>query len=205
MYRLYFSEVYDFANADSYGINIGSFGIIINSVKPNITLPPNKDLSDIIYKGLFVNGYDVTFSPSHSSKSTLCIVFSFSIDKNFSLTKYLSTNNNILLKLNYDKTNKSVKLTINKTTQSSTLLNRKNIVLWLTEDFSTNVTKVKISNYIATITIPAVQYNVNQRWKFTTEDGVLNKLMYSPNFYDFDSEQFHKVMLQEKLNGSFMM
>ena len=208
MYRLYFSEVYDFANADSYGINIGSFGIIINSVKPNITLPPNKDLSDIIYKGLFVNGYDVTFSPSHSSKSTLCIVFSFSIDKNFSLTKYLSTNNNILLKLNYDKTNNKVNLTINKTTQSSTLLNKfngKKIVLWLTENFDTNVTKVKISNYIATITIPAVQYNVNQRWKFTTEDGVLNKLMYSPNFYDFDSEQFHKVMLQEKLNGSYIM
>ena len=173
--------------------------------RPNITLPSNKDLSDIIYKGLFVDGYDVTFSPSHSSKSNLCIVFSFSIDKNFSLTKYLSTNNNILLKLNYDKTNKSVKLTINKTTQSSTLLNRKNIVLWLTEDFSTNVTKVKISNYIATITIPAVQYNVNQRWKFTTENGVLYRSMYSPNFYDFDSEQFHKVMLQEKLNGSFMM
>ena len=70
---------------------------------------------------------------------------------------------------------------------------------------NTNVTKVKISNYSSTLTIPAVQYNVNQRWKFTTEDGVLNKLMYSPNFYDFDSEQFHKVMLQEKLNGSFMM
>ena len=83
--------------------------------------------------------------------------------------------------------------------------NGKKIVLWLTEDFSTNVTEVKISNYSSTLTIPAVQYNVNQRWKFTTEDGVLYRLMYSPNFYDFDSEQFHKVMLQEKLNGSFMM
>ena len=79
------------------------------------------------------------------------------------------------------------------------------IVLWLTENFDTNVTKVKISNYIATITIPAVQYNVNQRWKFTTEDGVLNILMFSPNFYDFDSEQFHKVMLQEKLSGSYIV
>ena len=79
------------------------------------------------------------------------------------------------------------------------------IVLWLTENFDTNVTKVKISNYSSTLTIPAVQYNVNQRWKFTTEDGVLNKLMYSPNFYDTDSEQYHKVMLQEKLNGSYIL
>ena len=47
LYRNYFQEFYDFSNADSYGINIGSSGIIINSVKPNITLPPNKDLDEI--------------------------------------------------------------------------------------------------------------------------------------------------------------
>ena len=35
--------------------------------------------------------------------------------------------------------------------------NGKIIVLWLTENFDTNVTKVKISNYNATLTIPAVQ------------------------------------------------
>ena len=79
------------------------------------------------------------------------------------------------------------------------------IVVWLAEDFSANVTKVSISNYSSTLTIPAVQYNANQRWKFTTEDGVLIRLMYSPNFYDTDSEQFHKVMLQEKLSGSYIM
>ena len=203
LYRLYFSEVYDFANADSYGINIGSSGVIINSVKPNITLPPNKDLDEIKKDGLNVNGYDVTFSPSHSSKSTLCIVFTHWRNRSFTLTKYLSTNNSILLKLNYNKTNNKVTLTMNKATQNFTMpssFDGKRIVLWLTENFDVNVTKVKISNYSATLTIPAVQYNVNQRWKFTTEDGVLNKLIYSPNFYDF-----HKVMLQEKLNGSYIV
>ena len=208
LYRLYFSEVYDFANADSYGINIGSSGVIINSVKPNITLPANKDLDEIKKDGLNVNGYDVTFSPTHSSKSTLCIVFSHWRNRSFTLTKYLSTNNNILVKLNYDKTNNKVTLTVNRETQNFTMLsefNGKIIVLWLTENFDANATKVKISNYSATLTIPAVQYNVNQRWKFTTEDGVLIRLMYSPNFYDTDSEQFHKVMLQEKLSGSYIV
>ena len=61
LYRKYFSEFYDFANADSYGINIGSSGVIINSLKPKITLPPNKDLSEIEYRGLNVNGYDVIY------------------------------------------------------------------------------------------------------------------------------------------------
>ena len=195
LYRLYFSEVYDFANADSYGINIGSSGVIINSVKPNIRLPANKDLDEIEKDGLRVNGYDVTFSPTHSSKSTLCIVFNHWRNRSFTLTKYLSTNNNILLKLNYDKTNNKVTLTINKATQNFTMLsefNGKIIVLWLTENFDTNVTKVKISNYSATLTIPAVQYNVNQRWKFTTEDGVLNKLMYLQTFTTLTPSNFTK-------------
>ena len=82
--------------------------------------------------------------------------------------------------------------------------NGKIIVLWLAENLSANVTKASISNYSSTLTIPAVQYNVNQRWKFTTEDGVLIRLMYSPKFYDTESEQFHKIMLQEKLSGSYI-
>ena len=96
LYRKYFEEFYDFSDADMYGINIGSSGVIINSLKPNITLPPSKDLSDIRKDGLDVNGYDINFSPPHSSKSTLCIVFKYSRNMDFSLTKYLSTNNNIL-------------------------------------------------------------------------------------------------------------
>ena len=83
--------------------------------------------------------------------------------------------------------------------------NGRKIVIWLTENFSSNVTKVKISNYSSTLTIPAVSYTFEQGFEFTTEDGVLNKLMYSPNFYDTDSEQFHKVMLQEKLSGSYIV
>ena len=83
--------------------------------------------------------------------------------------------------------------------------NGKIIVLWLAEDFRSNVTKVSISNYSSTLTIPSIQYNTNQRWKFTTEDGVLIRLMYSPNFYDTDSTQFHKVLIQEKLSGSYIV
>ena len=83
--------------------------------------------------------------------------------------------------------------------------NGRKIVIWLAENFSSNVTKVKISNYSSTLTVPAVRYTYGQEFEFTTEDGVLNKLMYSPNFYDTDSEQFHKVMLQEKFNGSYIV
>ena len=208
LYRLYFSEFYDFADADRYGINIGSSGVIINSLKPNITLPPNKDLSEITEKGLHVNGYDVSFFPLYSPINTLCIVFTHWRNRSFTLTKFLSTNDSNLVKLDYNKSNNKVTLTVNKTTQNFTMLssfNGKIIVLWLVEDFHSNVTKVSISNYSATLTIPAINYNTYQHWKFTTEDGVLLRLMYSPNFYDTDSTQFHKVLIQEKLSGSYVM
>ena len=207
LYRKYFEEYYDFSDANIYGINIGSSGVIINSLKPNITLP-NKDLSDIREDGLNVNGYDITFSPSHSSKSSLCIVFYHWRNRNFGITKYLSTNNNTLMHLYYLKINNTVNLVVNNTSQNFTMpssFNGQKIVLWLTENFDTNVTKVKISNYSSTLTIPAVHYSTSQCWEFTTKDGSLNKLMFSPNFYDFDSDQFHKVMLQEKLSGSYIV
>ena len=75
----------------------------------------------------------------------------------------------------------------------------------MTEDFSQNITKVKISNYSAILSLPIVRYINEQEFEFTTQDGVLSKIMYSPNFYDTDSEQYHKVMLQEKLNGSYII
>ena len=74
LYRKYFEEYYDLSDANIYGINIGSSGVIINSLKPNITIP-NKDLSNIKEDGLNVNSYNITFSPSHSSKSTFMYCF----------------------------------------------------------------------------------------------------------------------------------
>ena len=83
--------------------------------------------------------------------------------------------------------------------------NGKKIVIWLAEDFSQNITKAKISNYNSILSLPIVHYNNEQEFEFTTEGGVLSKIMFSPNFYDTDSEQYHKVLLQEKLNGSYVV
>ena len=200
IYRQYFEEFYDFADADIYGLSRGVSGVIINSLKPNITLP-NRDLSDIRKDGLNVKGYVVNFNPpSYITKYSLCIVFYHWRNRGFSLTKKNMDNDNILLKLNYDKTNNKVTLTVNKTTQNFTMpssFNGQKIVVWLGENFSANVTKVKISNYSATLTMSVVQYSNSQTFVFTTEDGELSKLMFSPNFYDTDSVEFHKTLFKK--------
>ena len=83
--------------------------------------------------------------------------------------------------------------------------NGKKIVLYIAESFSGDVTKVKISDYSSTITMSSVNYNRDQQFVFTNEDGVLSKILFSPNFYDTDSDQYHKVILQEKLDGAYIV
>ena len=214
LYRNYFEEVFDFTDASNYELTISSSGVVFNSLifisgdsVRNITLP-NRTIDDIREYGLNVSGYNINFSPSSGvSKYTLFIVFYHWRNRNFSLIKKNPSNSNPLLKLNYDKTNNKVNLTIHKTTQNITMpssFNGKKIVIYIAESFSAGVTKVKISDYTSTITMSAVNYNHNQQFVFTNEDGVLSKILFSSNFYDTDSEQYQKVILQEKLNGSYI-
>ena len=78
-------------------------------------------------------------------------------------------------------------------------------VLWLAESVDTIVTKAKISNYSSTLTLANSNYTTDQNFDFITDDGVISKIMFSPNFYGFDSEQFHRVKIQEKINGSYIL
>ena len=113
-----------------------------------------------------------------------------------------------LLNLYYTTTGNTINLDVNRVRRQLTLpssFNGKKIVIWLAEDFSQNITKAKISNYSAILSLQTVRYTNEQEFTFETDDGVLSKIMYSPNFYDTDSEQYHKVLLQEKLNGSYVI
>ena len=159
-------------------------------------------------KGLNINGYEVTFSPPYSAESTLCIVFTHWRNRSFKLTKYIPTTNQVLLEINYHKSNNNVVLDLknsNRVFSMPSSLDGKIIVLWLTESNSNSTTKLNLSNYSLTAVSPSVSQNANQRWKFKCDDGILLRLMYSTNFYDTGSEKFHKVMLQEKLLGSYIL
>ena len=126
----------------------------------------------------------------------------------FQYKKKDTTSNTTLLDLYYTTSGNTVNLVVNSQRRQLTLpsdFNGKKIVIWLAEDFSQNITKVKISNYSAILSLQAVRYTNEQNFEFTTQDGILSKIMLSPNFYDTDSEQYHKVMLQEKLNGSYVL
>ena len=215
LYRKYFEEVYDFTNAANYKLSSTASGIVFNNLSSSSgnTLRdiriPDKTIDNIKKEGLNVNGYFISFSPPDGiTKYTLCIVFYHWRNRNFSIKKKDSNSRATLLNLYYTTAGNTVNLVVNNVRRQLTMLssfNGKKIVIWLAEDFSQNITKAKISNYSAILSLPAVRYTNEQEFVFTTQGGVLSKIMYSPNFYDTDSEQYHKVILQEKLNGSYIV
>ena len=210
LYREIFEEYYDLSDGSIYGLRTGSFGVIINSFKPNITIP-NKDLSIIKNDGINVNGYTLTFNPSnHTSNYTLCIVLTHWRNRNLYLKKIRRSDSKIITYVTYrEDAGNDFALEVDRNVATSFValnsFNGKKIVIWLTESFNSNVAKLNISNYSSTLTLNSTVYANDQYWTLNIDDGVIYRLMSSPNFYDVGSEQYHKVMLQEKLNGSYVI
>ena len=87
VYRKYFEEFYDFTDANVYGLNKTSSGVVFNSLVPNITFL-DKHLSDIRKEGLNITNYTINFTPSSDfTNYTFCIVFYHWSNRDFALVK----------------------------------------------------------------------------------------------------------------------
>ena len=213
LYREYFEEVFDFSDANNYKLNKTSSGIVFNylkSITGNTARDmgiPNRTLDDIRKEGLNIKNYKVSFSPTAGiQKYTFCVIFYHWRNRDFRLTKEDSSGGR-LINMYYNKTNNKVTLTVNNKNSEIPMLSEfsgKKIVLWLIEDRNQNVTKVKISSYNSILSLPVVRYTNDQGFVFMTQDGIIDKIMFSPNFYDTDSVEYHKIILQEKINGSYI-
>ena len=214
MYREIFEEIYDFTNAANYKLSTTSSGIVFSKLSSSSGITarelniPNKTIDDIRKEGLNIANYDISFFPPVGiTKYTLCLIFYHWRNRKFYINKRDKNSLTNLIGLVYNNLNNKIFLSVNKLISSFTMpsdFNGKKIVIWLTENFNANITKVKISNYSAILSLQSVRYSNLQKFTFNTEDGVISKIMFSPNFYDTDSDQYHKVMLQEKLNGSYI-
>ena len=216
VYRRYFEKIYDFTDANSYGLSTSSSGITFNHLNQynqynnlHSIFTTNRSISDIRKDGLNISNYTINIRlPPNFTNFTLCIVFYHWSNRDFALSKKNSDNNQALLSVTFTKAAGYLTLLSNNKRDFFNLpssFDGKKIVLWLTQNVDTIVTKVNISNYSSTLALSTANYTNNQYFDFTTEDGVLSKIIFSPNFYDFDSEQFHRVMLQEKLSGSYIL
>ena len=67
----------------------------------------------------------------------------------------------------------------------------------MAKNSNANVTKATISNDSVTLTQNSTTLSgVRNKFQLSTKDGMFYRFMFSQNFYEIDSEVYHRVLLQ---------
>ena len=216
VYREIFEEFYDLSDASNYKIIQGISGIMISGILPHIYFP-RMDTTDVLEGGLRLQNTTLSVELFSKRSFTLCVVMQLWLNKSLSIKRMMSNGAYEKPHLIYDKTTEKLKLQTNGLRSASTnetsitlldSFNGKRVVFWLTKKGrGVDLTvKASISNYSGTLTLSsALASQSTYTFRIFSEDAMIYKIMYTPNFHDFDSIEFHRIMLQEKLIGSYVL
>ena len=215
-YREIFEEFYDLSDASNYKIIQGIYGIMISGILPHIYFP-RMDTTNVLEGGLRLQNTTLSLELFSKRSFTLCVVMQLWLNKSQSIKTMMNNGAYEKPHLIYDKTTKKLKLQTNglragSTNETSiTLLNSfngKRVVFWLTKKGTGGdlAVKASISNYSGTLTLSsALASQSTYTFRIFSKDTVIYRIMYTPNFHDLDSREFHIMMLQEKLNSSYVL
>ena len=207
-YREIFEEFYDLSDASNYKIIIGVSGIMVSGILPNIYFP-RMDIANIWEGGLRITNTTLSLELFSKRSFTLCVVMQLWLNRSLSIKTIMSNGAYEKTHLIYDKTTKKLTLQTNglkagSTNETSiTLLNSFNderVVFWLTKKGTGGdlTGKASISNHSATLTLSsALASQSNYTFRISSEDAVIYKITYTPNFHDLDSREFHQIMLRK--------
>ena len=221
IYRKYFKEFFDFSDAKCYNLVTSAYGVVFNSISSisgdvnrNISFP-NKTIDNINHGSLTVDSYVLSFYPPEDQNNTICLIFAIWTNRSWNFDKYdvrRQNNGNInrisLMKVYFQSSDKKLYLNVNNITQSLTMPTSffgKKIVLWITQNGTTPITKVNISNYSSELIINSAPYVNTQKYEFFNSSTEIYRLMYSSNFYDTHGVEHHTILLEEKLQGNFVV
>ena len=174
-------------------------------------------IANIEEGGLRIKNKPISLRLLGKKSFTLCLVMQLWLNRNMYIKTFRRDEADQKPHLIYDKTSKKLKLQTNglragSTNETSiTLLNSfngKRVVFWLTKKGTGGdlTVKASVSNYSGTLTLSsALASQSTYTFRIFSEDTVIYRVMYTPNFHDFDSIEFHRIMLQEKLSGSYVL
>ena len=175
---------------------------MITGILPNIYFP-RMDIANIWEGGLRITNTTLSLELFSKRSFTLCVVMRLWLNRSFSIKTLMSNGAYEKPHLIYDKTTKKLKLqnyghgSTNET--SITLLNSfnsKRVVLWLTKKGTGGnlAVKASVSNYSGTLTLSsALASQSTYTFRTFSDDAVIYRVMYTPNFHDLDSSQKEKI------------
>ena len=215
-YREIFEEFYDLSDAGIYKLQTRPSGVVFIGLLPNIYFT-SMFIANVEKDGLRIQNKPISLRLFGKRSFTLCFLMQLWLNKNMYIKTFMRNEVDEKPHLIYDKTTKKLKLQTNglrggSTNETSiTLLNSfngKRVMFWLTKKGAGGdlTVKASVSNYSGTLTLnSALASQSNYTFRISSEDATMYRIMYPPNFYDLDSHEFHTILVQEKLNGSYVL
>ena len=211
-YRSIFPEFYDLLETSRFGLVNGVSGVVINSVLPNFILETDRFINDYDVKNglklstkthihttkVFNQSSSFTFFMSFLHDETKTGTISWSNTRAFHIKfypRFLITADQI--QIDFLRGKQSISFTSD--------FKNKQLCIWICYDATQRLYKMSLSNYNAhatkTLSRP-INFQSNQ---FEIDyDGFVNKIGLVDKFIDVDSLEFHRILLEEKRNGSYL-
>ena len=211
-YRSIFPEFYDLLETSRFGLVKGVTGVVINSVLPNFILETDR----------FINDYDVKNGLKFSTKTHIHTTKVFNQSSSFTFfmsflhdetkTGTISWSNTRAFHIKFYPrfliTADQIKIDFLRGKQSISFTSdfkNKQLCIWICHDATQRLYKMALSNYNAhatktlsgTINFQSNQFEIDY-------DGFVNKIGLVDKFIDVDSLDFHRILLEEKRNGSYL-
>ena len=213
VYRSIFGEhYYDLLETSRFNLIQGVSGVVINGVKPNIVLETDRFITDYNPKyglklstkthirtaDIFNQNSSFTFFMSFMHDNTKTCEISFSNTLNLHIKfypRYRITSNKLII---------DYQSGTHETTFTSDFQNKQLFVL-ICFDGTRNLYKMALSNYSShvseTFSPPS---NFQSRQLEIDYEAYVNKIGLIDRFIDVNSLEHHRIMLEEKRNGSYL-
>ena len=205
IYRTIFrNEIYDLIETSRFNLVQNASGVVINGVQPNFVLETSRFITDynprlstkshIRTTKIFNQNSSFTFFMSFTHDSTKTCEISFSNTLNFHIKwypRYQITSNKIILN----------HLTGSYETTFTSDFQNKQLFIWICFNGS-NLYKMSLSNYSSHISETFRQpVNFQSNQLEIDYGGIVNKFGLTDRF--INSLEHHRIMLEEKRNGSY--
>ena len=204
-------DFYDLVETSRFNIVRNSIGIVINGVTPNFVLETKRLITDynlrfglrlstkshISTTKIFNQNSSFTFFMSFTHDSTKTCEISFSNTLNVHVKwypRYRITGNEIII----DGHSATYQTPITSDFQN------KKVFIWICFNGS-NLYKMALSNYSSHVSetfSPPVNFQSTQLE--IDFDGFVNKIGLTDRFIDVNSIEHHRIILEEKRNGSYL-
>ena len=211
-YRAIFgNDFYDLIETSRFNLVQNSNGVVINGVSPNFVLERNRLITDynpryglrlstkshIRTKKIFNQNSSFTFFMSFTHDRTKTCEISFSNTLNLHIKwypRYRITSDKLII----DHQSGTYETSFTSDFQN------KQLFIWICFNCS-NLYKIALSNYSSHVNEtfnPPVNFQSNQLE--IDFDGIVNKIGLTDRFIDVNSLEHHRIMLEEKRNGSYL-